>query len=197
MKERPILFSAPMVKAIQEGKKTQTRRVMRDQPDDDGYVLVSSVSNSAWVGNSSSGGICARITNPYGAPGDQLWVRETHYYDIPIVDFKVKPDDYDPLAMYYRADGECCDQIPECQCFDVGKTKWRPSIFMPRWASRIQLRITDVRVERLQDISREDALAEGIERTDWVYAKKHPWESNPWVWVVEFEAANTDRSDHP
>ena len=90
---------------------------------------------------------------PHGLPGDRLWVRETFYNDI--------PEERNLEHIYYRADGECCEQIPECQCASVGKVKWKPAIYMPRWASRLTLEVTAVRVERLQDISEDDAKAEG------------------------------------
>jgi len=204
MKERPILFNAAMVNAILDGRKTQTRRIIKN------------VDRRNWIKTPKGHPGCHVVHGlkycPYGEVGDQLWVREIHYYDIPLVNMKTQPENYDPRDMYYRANGECCQQIPECQCFDVGKPKWRPSIFMPRWASRIQLEITDVRVELLNNISDEDVKAEGtytLQSTDFptkpfyrslmepkilfeilwdsINAKKHPWESNPWVWVVEFK----------
>ncbi len=163
MKERPIMFTGPMVRAILDGRKTQTRRVIRPQP--------------RWVGDP---GIPFRtedadpkgiIQCPYGKPGDQLWVRETW-----------APNEGDVLAgkAFYRADN---NTIVE---------RWRPSIHMPRWASRITLEITKVRVERLQDISEEDAKAEGSAyRTEFrdiwrsIYGDGS-WAHNPWVWVIEF-----------
>lgn len=194
-----------MVRAILEGRKTQTRRVVKlpswstqdwDDFDPDEPSVICKTS-----------GCMPDLPCPYGKPGDRLWVRETFYIDVP---------DDDPSRLdstYYRADGECCQQIPECQCGDVGKPKWRPSIFMPRWASRITLDITNVRVERLQDISEADAQAEGMDalatvaeikdgqphtyRTgfhilwDIINGKKYPWESNPFVWVIEFAATLT------
>jgi len=140
---------------------------------------------------------------PYGAPGDQLWVRET--WQINHIDYdrgpapKSRPLD---AELLYRADGEFRDQFE----IDEGGSGWRPSIFMPRWASRISLEITGVRVERVQDISDADAKAEGVPEGafdtgltyvpsyvesfmnlwDAINAARAPWDSNPWVWVVEF-----------
>lgn len=194
MTERPILFSAPMVRALLSGTKTQTRRVAkaRKYPSllepgrwADGYVL--DLGNREWLMRDC----------PYGAPGDALWVRESHWW------FK---DEHDPVTGYfppkltaedvkYRADG------------DDGRKVWRPSIHMPRWASRITLQITGMRVERLQDISAADALAEGVivhpdhhgKPTGRIYGPVQAysdlwdqingagsWDANPWVWVIEF-----------
>ena len=166
MKELPILFSGPMVRAIIAGRKTQTRRIIKPQPQPNGKRLERGVS--PWV--------C----------GDHLWVRET--FSIP---FK------GALQWVYRADGAA----------PFGK--WKPSIFMPRAFSRLTLEIISVRVERLQQISGADAVAEGINCEEpfkvpycgeYVATAKlryrHLWESingagswaeNPWVWVIGFK----------
>lgn len=207
MKERPILFSGPMVNAILEGRKTQTRRVVKPQPlrmhqpDSEGYCLTDYSDDATRMFDHE------HLRCPHGMQPEQLWVRETFYIDHDdYADGGRLPKGLPPIAakqvldsIYYRADGECCQQIPECQCWDVGKPKWRPSIFMPRWASRITLEITGVRVERLNNISENDAWSEGVTVEGFEYAsqafrdlwdkingKKHPWASNPWVWVVEF-----------
>lgn len=181
IKERPILFSGEMVKAILEGRKTQTRRVMKPQPPEIGLF-----DDHLWL--CSKKGVWAnghghQLKCPYGQTGDTLWVRETHY-----------PLDNKGAALY-RADGQC----------EVAK--WTPSIFMFRKYSRINLKISDVRVERLQDISEEDAKTEGLIReisavsTFWnglrnpilayrfLWEKingRDSWDKNPWVWVIEF-----------
>ena len=180
IKERPILFSAPMVRAILEGRKTVTRRAIKVQPRID-------ASSNFCVGNSNYGqdGYGKPVTKhfvtgscPYGKPGDQLWVRETFALlgneDGGCIDWQdnlVKGDERG-AARIYRASCPPGDyglnQIPakaewkpdtEAMEYDGA---WRPSIHMPRWASRILLEITDVRVERLQDISEDQANAEGI-----------------------------------
>lgn len=172
--EKPILFSAPMVRAILEGKKNQTRRLFNTD-----YCVPLTGEILRW---------------PYGHPGDRLWVRET---------WRHQASPHTVTSCRYRA-----DETPENDHY-----QWRPSIFMPRWASRITLEVTGVRVERLQEISEADALAEGFPlpggpmrvngklgtgvffdplmafRAYWheLNAKRCPWESNPWVWVVTFE----------
>lgn len=174
MKERPILFSAPMVRALLDGTKTQTRRVVKPPG---GYRWLDLAAGTM----TNTGGHKMHrydLTAPYGQPGDRLWVRETFYCDNAFypngvgvnclwrevdgqrVAVPVEEQRAEMLAedMYYRADGD-----PEFECPE-GPTPWRPSIHMPRWASRIDLEITDVRMERLQDISESDAIAEGIER---------------------------------
>jgi hypothetical protein len=178
MTERPILFSAPMVRAILQGRKTQTRRVapirelnVLQHPGD---MITWSVRFTKAVKGTlaiHSGGkfsdlqarsIIASQFNPYGKPGDLLWVRETWGAVWPA-------DEPVPLRqceIEYRADlpPDCTDrpgEWPADECNDPEAPKWRPSIHMPRWASRITLRITDIRVERLQDISEADAQAEG------------------------------------
>lgn len=198
-KERPILFSAPMVRAILEGRKTQTRRMVKhvtsttlgDCIDDvDGLLSRLDIAPSNWE-------VC-----PFGTLGDQLYVRETWQHS----NHPYGPAD-EGCDIFYRADywddphGMDGEKSPE------GKYReWRPSIHMPRWASRILLEITGVRVERLQDISDADARAEGVSPDmdiRWQSGDDTPrgmfgelwesingpgsWDSNPWVWVIEFK----------
>lgn len=191
MKDHPILFSAPMVRAILEGRKTQTRRIIKPQPVPfvqctpdrhpttrtepyiDAYCGERKTPENPrgmgldwhwWTADDRLGTKVGRC--PYGQPGDRLWVRETIYIDQTPYDEgtlpKVRPADLRQEDIYYRADGECCEQIPECCCAEIDKPRWRPSIHMPRWASRITLEVTGVRVERLSDISEADAKAEGL-----------------------------------
>ncbi len=168
MKEHPILFSGPMVKAILAGRKTQTRRVIHGNPH---IQKVEWLDNSPvypprWRGKEGEPytGWAAKMDGlsihlprecPYGTKLDRLWIRENFYCD-------VEDDSEDRLDnLYYRADGECCQVIPECSCAEVGKVRWRPSIHMPRWASRLSLEVQAVRVERLQQITHDDIDAEG------------------------------------
>lgn len=212
MKERPILFSAPMVRAILEGRKTVTRREVKLPRARDSFVLIDH-GNGWWPYQSDDGEneLCADgnehpYTCPYGQPGDRLWVREAWRK---IESAPVGWDEQGESEIDYRA-------TPRGQLGGCGE-RWRPSIHMHRWASRILLEVTDVRVERLQGINEEQALAEGIDldqladaqgRYDMVAdhnftgrptaaeAFRHLWESingadsweeNPWVWVVEFK----------
>ena len=190
MKERPILFSAPMVRAILSGAKTQTRRVMKVRchsicENDDGKLWPWSedveLAEDFWH------------PCPFGQPGDRLWVRET-WGALPHM-----LGGFQRESLRYRADGEYQNEH--------GAWRWRPSIHMPRWASRITLEITDVRVERLQDISGMDAKREGVsvpahipeDGADLDYARRGfrrlweeihgggAWEKNPWVWVIKFK----------
>ncbi len=223
MKDHPILFSAPMIRAILAGTKTQTRRVapirkldILQQPGDLVTWSVSFLKAVKGVLGSHSGGklselqassIIASQFNPYGKPGDRLWVRET-WMDLQGTGVEVRTGDRGRYA--YAADtppGSYGDMARK----DYG-LKWRPSIHMPRAASRILLEVTDVRVERLQAISEADAIAEGIVRSrdgsgfqlaDTTHYSDSPidsyfslWEAingpgsveaNPYVWVVEFE----------
>jgi hypothetical protein len=219
MTERPILFKGEMVRAILDGRKTQTRRVapirelnILQHPGDMITWSVSFLKAVKGVLSSHSGGkfsdlqarsIIASQFNPYGKPGDFLWVRETWGAVWPA-------DEPVPLRqceIEYRADlpTGCTDRPGEWPA-DEGNgpevPKWRPSIHMPRWASRITLCITDIRVERLQEISRGDAMQEGCpfpnmaagpNPRDWfrdLWNTVHSpgaWEANPWVWVVAFE----------
>lgn len=193
---RPILFSAPMVRAILGGHKTQTRRIIEPQP---ARVWFSesepNVQKINWKGCTYRPScICC----PYGIAGDRLWVRET-WAVAKKWDGKSPGWTYGPVvgrpAVAFRADGAVRSTYG----------KWRPSIHMPRWASRITLEITKVRVERVQDISEEDAEAEGV---DPIIAKvpthrdafrylwddingDGEWDANPWIWVLEFERVMT------
>jgi hypothetical protein len=201
IKERPILFSAPMVRAILEGRKTVTRRVIKPQPSPHAHTTSADGSPmSSWW---ETGKDIVRC--PYGKSGDRLWVREAWQADDQVN--SVAPRDLshgEPIR--YPADWD----FRQTGCAMIKPGKIRPSIHMPRWASRILLEITDVRVERLQDISRADIRAEGLKcppelasddvspnYRDWYPAAwRELWESvngadswtaNPWVWVVEFK----------
>jgi hypothetical protein len=236
MKESPILFSGEMVKAILEGRKTQTRRVIDPQPSNDlkwaGWVM-SVASNK----DKNLGAACWTDEFPlstkehyakcrYGKSGDRLWVRETYvleYCDLELGEPEIPTDrphfhhpggtnEFDEEYYefpHYRA----TDPTPELMYEDRDEPtcKWRPSIFMPRWASRILLDVVNVRVERLQAITREDCMAEGVRPSvdgnarDWrldedgahrTYrqlwdqlnkARGFGWDMNPWVWVIEFK----------
>jgi hypothetical protein len=191
-KERPIIFNGEMVRAVLSGIKTQTRRVIKPQPDFVANYYEPNKPRAAWKGGSIDPEIIKCL---YGHAGDLLWVRETwateKAYD------HLKPSELSPewASVYFNVQ----TYSPEA---DIGKK--RPSIFMPRWASRITLRITNVGVERVQDISNMDACQEGVEATgiytsenarasfrvlwDSIYAQReYGWDVNPWVWVVKFE----------
>lgn len=200
MKERPILFGAPMVRAILAGRKQQTRRVAKPVKHPD---LGNIYTPGALVLEHEPRHVIERAC-PYGTPGDRLWVRETWRTYASLDD--IPPRSIAPGAgVQYEAGGSNLIGVNRLH----GTGKLRPGMFMPRWASRITLEITAVRVERLQDISNEDALAEGItlhpdhhgKPRDSLYGPvqtyRDLWESidgqgswgvNPWVWVVEFRA---------
>jgi hypothetical protein len=207
IKERPILFSGPMVKAILEGRKTQTRRVMVPQP----------VPSKVFAGQMRWKRLCRpmdelALSCPYGKPGDRLWVRETWAQIYRTGDYCIRDEGEffqcpcDGCRVEYRADtgnpypGEWPEDMAK---EDDEAPRWRPSIHMPRWASRLTVELVNVRAERLQDISEEDAAAEGVAFTkylnanarfhfkelwDSINAKRgYSWDSNPWVWVLDFE----------
>lgn len=177
--EKPILFSTSMVQAILDGRKTQTRRVMKIRPPAE--------ANRFPNGGSARWGICKCAYRTDG----KLWVKETWLHDSPHCDdHRCGNIDH----IWYRASEKDPDMFP----------RWRPSIFMPRWASRIALHILDVRVQRLQDIDDADACREGVDLTNTSipgYAKERfrrlwnsinedrglGWDANPWVWVITFE----------
>jgi len=207
MKYRPILFSAPMVRALLDGSKTQTRRVINPQPE---FVLEPSdyklaVGGKMLSGKKSewlhwNGSRIAELNDsrcPYGQPGDRLWVREAW----------AEPTSLDPGPTFYRADYPFNVPSHFQNILREDQIKWKPSIHMRRDQSRITLEVTGVRVERLQDISEADAFAEGTPAGFWEYgngegtetAKESyeclwefingpgSWEPNPWVWVIKFK----------
>lgn len=218
MTERPILFSGPMVRALLDGRKTQTRRVIKlPTRTRDGHAIYERPDMGGWEATTVGGGSAFRvgkggeripvpeapgiwhrtcavcISAPYDV-GDRLWVRETFDWD-----------GDDPNTIHYHATHD--------KDFDCFIKKWRPSIHMPRWASRILLEITAVRVERLQDISEEDAEAEGVlafhSQSPGLEARPYyrsmqsnrglfeqlwgsingdeSWAANPWVWAITFK----------
>lgn len=209
MTERPILFAGRLVRAILEGGKTQTRRVVKPQPR-----FAQTLRNGSHEA-SADGGFDQDLKTlrcPHGAPGDRLWVRETWKENVP------------PSGWIYRATDESSIDPRDAR-------PWRPSIFMPRAASRLLLEVLDVRVAQLQDIIEADAIAEGVPREklppdpdnfhppgsygfvsglhpfpegriyptareafaegwDALNGKRAPWTSNPWVWAIAFRRAD-------
>ena len=183
-----------MVRALLDGRKTQTRRVIKPQPDFDDPNK-QNLSDYLFKGAlAATGGSDWPDKCPYGAPGDRLWVRETFAYDV-----AEYPDGKTAEAAIYRATTDCEDYF---------KGHWCPSIFMPRRLSRITLEVTKVRVQRMQEISEVDAIAEGCQLIegnpkrrdgldyssefyslwDSINAKRgYGWDKNPWVWVVTFK----------
>ena len=211
-KERPILFKGAMVRAILDGSKTQTRRILKLPPmqpwqsGSNGWSFIEcdhSIEdcNNFVAGFSDGRGTIINVKCPYGTPvflafnraADRLWVRET--WSVSSAHDYLSPKDIPISARVdYAADGS--------SGYIFGKG--RPPIFMPRWASRIALEITAIRVERLQDISEADARAEGVTPTafeklndNWggvLYRKlwesihgPGSWDANPWLWVIQFQ----------
>lgn len=212
MKERPILFSSAMVRAILLGSKTQTRRVVKPQPvyRDVQGLFASWVFKGGLLYPNAKTDVLAMC--PYGQPGDRLWVREAHSIG-PGPNAVLEPVESGGVLRWphitYAADG-AVERKDERWKGIFGKS--RPSIHMHRWASRITLEVTGVRVERLQDLSEADARYEGIQQCeggsmDYLandYAQGYSsvasfrslweslngassWDANPWVWVVEFK----------
>lgn len=204
-----------MVRAILEGRKTVTRRpVKATKAHADGFMMLDH-GKGWWPYNafgdfaSDHEGMEYPIACPYGKPGDRLWVRETWYCD----HFEVQQGPYlRPADMHdldqSREDGELVYAADSLTPYEQEQPVWKPSIHMPRWASRILLEVTDVRVEQLQDISRADIRAEGLlcppelasddvspNYRDWYPAAWRElwestggdWDANPWVWVVSFK----------
>lgn len=217
MKERPILFSAPMVRAILDGRKTQTRRVVKPQPGSHhwegmkGHKLHVSGPHALDTGllgvrfqhsipQNPIGERPIWATCKFGQPGDHLWVRETWglmcYHDpTDWCSGSIKGITEAELRERYTVEHAANWKLPS------DSAHWRPSIHMPRWASRITLEIAGVRVERLQDIRNEDCWGEGMcdETNPDLKANRKwfselwesingpgSWDANPWVWVIEF-----------
>jgi hypothetical protein len=200
MKERPIIFTSESVKAILAGRKTMTRRVVKPQPPLHAGNIEESEKYPGeffyWVDgrNKSTSFFC-----PYGQPGTKLWVKET---------FCIEHQG----TIHYRADGWASNEDRP--------SGWTSPFFMPHWASRITLEVIDIQAQRVQDISEEDAIAEGIlpfsdhhknilladgwgqnrianltinqfaHLWDSINGKKYPWEKNPWCWCVSFHGAS-------
>lgn len=224
MKERPMIFNAEMVRAILDGRKTQTRRIVKGVPESHnfhGWVMSSTCAKdegkACWaVGKSPLLNQPIRMHCPFGDVGDRIWVRET--FQGPLIPedelsefLGANPDKFEsPAYCEYAADGGPRPEYVDAD--DNTRHGWRPAIYMPRWASRITLEITGVRVERLNSISQEDVQAEGMELTGWrptysdpdsggevwtpydnfaqlwesIYGEES-WQANPWVWVIDFK----------
>lgn len=226
MTERGMIFNGEMVRAILDGRKTQTRRIMKIQPEHSGLGLrrVTDSKNGNDDGkyfwsSSDACGLKARsksFTCPFGAVGDRIWVRET--FQGPLFDYEQMESYLEDSSKFekpefcqYAADGKPAPEYYDAD--DNLRHGWRPSIHMPRWASRILLEITDVRVERLREISQADAEAEGVGKLKKGFWKNYQpgwtefqltargsfatlwksiygdesWYADPWVWVIEFK----------
>lgn len=212
VRERPLIMSGPMVRAILDGTKTQTRRVVKGEPGRVHWNPIMLHGYAGWTDEHGRPTPC-----PYGRPGDRLWVREQLRGD-------GQPGDRRIGITRYGSDGEmvlprvCCGNVI-CTCGDPSSRMdhiwgWKrtvlPARYMPRWAWRLTLEVTAVRVERVAEISRADAIAEGClghgysnefkddseapeeqYRTLWDFlnaSRGFGWATNPWVWVVEFAA---------
>ncbi|EIX9650038.1 hypothetical protein AB1294_06245 [Klebsiella pneumoniae] len=243
MKERGMIFNGEMVRAILDGRKTQTRRIMKVQPESNqlGLLLItdstkhSDIGKYHWAESNATGNhVRSKLFScPFGAVGDRIWVRETWAIlgneDGCCIDWEEKlcKADERSAARIYRASCEQrpgnyglwsipddADWKPHTKDYQY-EGAWRPSIHMPRWASRILLEITDVRVEQLNAISEEDATAEGVPpagsllpdypgtfltpKGDFATAKvafqrlwesiygEESWKANGWVWVISFK----------
>ncbi|WP_421439999.1 hypothetical protein [Agrobacterium tumefaciens] len=169
MADRPILFSAPMIRALLAGSKTQTRRVMKPQPrgtpwfwDGDEVDPVPGWFDGYETGREPCGAATREVNDPIKlriGVGDRLWVKETHAI-VPRTAYRIS----EGVQQTLRTEDNHDAAVYAAEWDRSKPGRWRPSIHMPRWASRITLIVTDVRVERLQDISEADAIAEGIER---------------------------------
>lgn len=191
MSERRILFSGEMVRALLEGCKTQTRRVVKPQPSKPPILPDKGMEDAAFY-----------PACPHGQPGDRLWVKEGFWTN------GSKPSESD-FVVYHLEHETKQNEVSRNRQGEMrtgaffGEFKRFPSIFMPRWASRITLEITGVKVERLQDISEEDAKAEGCDGRSF-HGHGHPcakqfrslwdsingdgaWDTNPWVWAIAFK----------
>ena len=210
MSEHPILFSGPMIRAILDGAKTQTRRFINPQPDSGPGGEMVCLGSNEWA--VSDGDLAGLWKCPYGTGGGVLWCRETWGVG-------TRPDPHTGWrdGIEYRADcaylddGDILPLYPVTPPDDIELDSyhpgWHPSIHMPRWACRLLLEVVGVRVERLHDITSEDIIREGISTTlrehdaeihlleqfselwDSINGKKpgREWAASPWVWVIEFK----------
>lgn len=228
MAECGMIFNGEMVRAILDGRKTQTRRVMKPQPEpcpaprgghwwaSNVFKTMLHVEEEMQNGKGGWGGLAGDAC-PFGTVGDHIWVRETwadvNLEGIPAVAYRADDDVYSLMddKSFLDEDGAFNYEDPRVAKYSFAawysdlisgtEGRWTPSIHMPRWASRITLEITDVRVERLNDISDTDANAEGVMADDlsparyvfgslWqsIYGADNPqsWQANPWVWVIDF-----------
>lgn len=224
MKEHGIIFNTEMIRAILDGRKTQTRRIIKSVPTTHnfhGWIMSSTCAKdegkAVWaIGDSPLLKDPIRLNCPLGKIGDRLWVRET--WQGPLVDYENSNKLYKDPELFqtikncvYKADGDACPEYFDAD--DNLRYGWKSSAQMPRWASRILLEITDIRVERLQNIREEDAVAEGVAPLHGGYWKHYQpgwaqhqlsargsfvtlwnsingedaWYKNPWMWVVEFK----------
>ncbi|ENH0727020.1 hypothetical protein ABVS57_000123 [Escherichia coli] len=211
MREKGLIFNSEMVRAILDGRKTQTRRPVK-------FPVLDKNLGCELAGNELAGELSAGnyLNSAFGKPGDRVWVRETwgvvsHELD---EDGRIQPwtpnrpataihempfgNGYYSGHAIYAADGDFT--WGDDDGYEDGRSCWRPSIHMPKAASRILLEITDVRVERLRSMSQDDARAEGViaasgpmeaglafrELWDSIYGEES-WKANPWVWVIEFK----------
>ncbi|HCD5021076.1 TPA: hypothetical protein NBS73_004722 [Klebsiella pneumoniae] len=201
--ERGMIFNGEMVRSLLDGRKTQTRRIVKGT---DGAVKFCKEWNIngeevfVVLGEKDHTGmnpVLGAISCPFGAVGDRIWVREA---------FRVHSRATDVATLVYKASErnswtEQTRRVPVAVCNKPATPeKWTPSLHMPRWASRILLEITGVRVERLRSMSQDDARAEGViaasgpmeaglafrELWDSIYGEES-WKANPWVWVIEFK----------
>jgi hypothetical protein len=216
-----------MIRAILKGSKTQTRRIVKPQPSPAWFPHGGLIDIQKKPITESSPVIGRGFCNyggdegyacPYGVPGDNLWCRETW------AEVWMQDQHKFPGTIVYRADDNATDEMLD-ENEAVVPMKWRPSIFMPRAASRITLEITGIRVERLDDISEKDAIAEGVRQSPiskgywWDYSTNDiqavcmtarqsyrtlwesingagSWQSNPFVWVIEFRRIETEEKNN-
>lgn len=185
MKETGLMFKAPLVRSILDGSKTQTRRILKLRP---GFDFEECDDGRLWPwAEHPDRGDDVWMPCPYGGPGDRIYVRETFAHGIHAMAAAREEDG----PFVYAADGTTEGRLGN---------KWTPCLLMPKYAARIWLDVTGVRVERLQDITDADALAEGVDRTNTSipgYARERfrqlwestggDWAANPWVWVIDFK----------